>query len=165
MALSQLCRLQIWLEHLLSPLSRLYGSFECIRDSTDFMFHLENVKTKAINEDWDWNKMIVFPVDIKALYPSVKFECQIQALKHCSDKHTSWTDVLKKLLIELIMYILDNQCIYWDSKFSTFNQGIPTEHSVLLANILLTYILLFTFESDEEFRCEFINIIKLWKRS
>ena len=166
MASCQLSRIQIWLEHLLTQLSKLYGSFEYIKDSTDFLVHLENVKTNAVNEEWDWNNMVLFSVDVKALYPSVKFEYLALALKHCFDKYTNWTDAVKTLLIELIMYTLENQQIYWHSKFYTLNQGIPTggKDSVPLANILLTFILLFAFETDVEFKREFTNRIQLWKR-
>ena len=80
MASCQLSRIQIWLEHLLTPLSKLYGHFEYIKDSTDFLVHLDKVKEKAVNEEWDWDNIVLFSVDIKALYSSVKFEYLEMAL-------------------------------------------------------------------------------------
>ena len=166
MASCQLSRIQIWLEHLLTPLSKRYGISEYIKDSTDFLVHLEEVKGKAINEDWDWDNMVLFSVDIKALYPSVKFEYLELALRHCFNKCTDWANTVVNLLIEIIMYTLKNQQIYWNNMFYTLNQGIPTggKHSVPLANILLTFILLYTFETDLEFKHQFDDIIQLWKR-
>ena len=166
MASCQLSRIQIWLEHLLTPLSKLYGHFEYIKDSTDFLVHLENVKEKAVNEQWDWNNIVLFSVDIKALYPSVKFEYLELALRHCFDKYTNWTDTIKNILIDIIIYTLKNQQIYWKDRYYTLNQGITTggKHSVPLANILLTFISRYTFESDSQFRQKFMEIIMLWKR-
>ena len=46
MASCQLSRIQIWLEHLLAPLSKLYGHFEYIKDITDFLVHLDKVKKR-----------------------------------------------------------------------------------------------------------------------
>ena len=147
-------------------MSKLYGISEYIKDKTDFLVHLEDVKGKAINEDWDWDNMVLFSVDIKALYPSVKFEYLELALRHCFNKRTDWANTVVNLLIEIIMYTLKNQQIYWNNMFYTLNQGIPTggKHSVPLANILLTFILLYTFETDLEFKHQFDDIIQLWKR-
>ena len=79
---------------------------------------------------------------------------------------TEWTQNVKELLIELIIYTLQNQQIYWCDKFYLLNQGIPTggKHSVPLANILLTYILRNSLENNEEFKHLFLTFIKLWKR-
>ena len=117
MSSCQLSRVQIWLEQLLTPLSKYYGSFEYIKDSGYFLLNLRNVKEKALNDRWHWNNMVLFTVDVKALYPSVKFEYLILALKHCFDKCTSWSDEIKNTLIEIIMYTLKNQQIYWDGKY------------------------------------------------
>ena len=70
------------------------------------------------------------------------------------------------MLIEIIIYTLKNQQIYWKDMYYTLNQGITTggKHSVPLANILLTFILRYTFETNELFRQNFVELIKLWKR-
>ena len=166
MSSCQLSRAQIWLEHLLTPLSIIYGASEHIKDSSDFLKHLEDIKEAGRNEEWDWDNMVLFSVDIKALYPSIKFEFLVLALNHCFDKHTDWSNNVKIHLVELILYTLENQQIYWEHNFYTLRQGIPTggKHSVPLANILLTFIMIYTFETNNEFKQEFSNIIKIWKR-
>ena len=161
----QLSRIQAWLEHFLTPLAQLYGNFEYIKDSNDFLFELEKVKCDAINEHWDWEEHILFTIDVKALYPSVKFEYLIKALHHCFAKCTNWSQDVIVVLIEIIMYTLSNQQIYWDGNYYILNKGITTggKHSVPLANILLTFILLEALECDQ-FCKMYKNSVKLWKR-
>ena len=64
------------------------------------------------------------------------------------------------------MYTLENQQILWDNEYYLLNQGIPTggKHSVPLANILLTFIMLELLENDSVFKNIFLNNLKLWKR-
>ena len=126
MSSCQLGRAQIWLGHLLTPLSIFYGNFEFIKDSGDFLAHLDNIKIKAVNDNWNWDDMVLFTIDVKALYPSVKFEYLCLALKHCFNKCTCWNNDVKESIIEIIIYTLKHQQIYWDNKYYVLNQGIPT---------------------------------------
>ena len=61
---------------------------------------------------------------------------------------------------------MKHQQIYWDNKYYVLNQGIPTggKHSVPIANIFLTFVLLYSLENDAEFEQNFGELIKLWKR-
>ena len=52
MSSCQLTRIQIWFEHLLTPLAIFYGNFEFIKDSNDFLLRLERVKNIAVEENW-----------------------------------------------------------------------------------------------------------------
>ena len=64
------------------------------------------------------------------------------------------------------MYTLKNQQIYWDSKYFLLNQGIPTggKHSVPIANIFLSFVLLSSLQNNEVFKQSCINDMELWKR-
>ena len=104
----QLSRVQKWLEHLLTPISKIYGKFEHIKDSSDFLVQLETVKATASSEHWEWEKLIVFTVDVKALYPSVQIKDVATSLKHCIGHCTNWDDNIKCTLIDLICYTLKN---------------------------------------------------------
>lgn len=166
MSSCQLSRVQTWIEHLLTPLSKFYGNFEYIKDSGEFLSHLENIKAEAVNGKWNWNDMVLFTVDVEALYPSVKFNYLRLALKHCFDKCTSWEDNIKNDLINIIIYTMENQQIYWDNQYYILNQGITTggKHSVPIANIFLTSVLCTAIENDLEFQNYFGENIKIWKR-
>ena len=166
MGACQLSRVQIWLEHFLSPLAISYGKFEYIKDTNDFLMEIEKVKIDAVVENWDWDEFTLFSIDVKSLYPSVKLEYLATALHHCFNKCTEWTQSIKDLLIKLILYTLNNQQIYWNGKYYLLNQGIPTggKHSVPLANIMLTYALTQGLLNNVEFQNIFSTFVKLWKR-
>ena len=76
-----------------------------------------------------------------------------------------WKHVINSL-IEVILYTLETQQIYWNSKYYTLNQGIPTggKHSLPLANIFLSYILISSLEFDLNLKHNFHENIKLWCR-
>ena len=109
---------------------------------------------------------LLFVIDVNALYPSIKFEHLKKALHHCFNKCTQWSENVKSLLIDLILYTLGKQQVFWDKRYYILNQGIPTggKHSVPLANILLCYILVHTLENEVEFCESFELFIHLWKR-
>ena len=119
---------------------------------------------KAVNDNWNWDDMVLFTIDVKALYPSVKFEYLCLALKHCFSKCTCWNNDVKESIIEIIIYTLKE--IYWDNKYYVLNQGIPIggKHPVPIANIFLTFVLLYSLENDAEFEQHFGELITLWKR-
>ena len=162
----QLGRVQIWLEHFLTPLSKLYGNFEYIKDTNDFLVNIEKVKDRATSENWNWDSYVLFAIDVKALYPSIKFEHLTTALHHCFDSCTQWSHTVKTLLIDLIIYTLKNQQVYWNSRYYILDQGIPTggKHSVPLANILLCFILVHALNNHAEFCRLFKLNVSLWKR-
>ena len=165
MSSCQLSRAQIWLESFLSPLARQYGSFEYLKDSNDYLLCIEDTKTIAKAQQWDWEKHILFTIDVKALYPSVKFVHLKKALMHTFSKCTGWPSEVKDTLVELILYTLENQQICWDSKFYLLCQGLPTgaKHSVPLANIFLSFIM-FEALDDPTLNNTFNTKVKLWKR-
>ena len=166
MQMCQLTRTQIWLENLLKPLSIFYGSFEYTKDSCDYLSHIESVKQQAIIEEWDWKNFILFNIDVKALYPSVKFKFLCKALHDVFDTCTTWSEQSKNVLVDLIIYTLENQQISWNGNFYLLKQGIATgaKHAVPLANILLTFILKDALKFNESLKSSFDNEIKLWKR-
>ena len=162
----QLSRTQIWLENLLQPLSKLYGSFEYIKDSTDYLIHIENIKKVAKEENWDWDDFILFNVDVKALYPSVKFTVLEKALHNAFDTCTGWDEHSKSVLVELIIYTLKNQQLMWEGKYYLLKQGIATgaKHAVPLANILMTFVVKDMLLNNQTMKLLFESRIMLWRR-
>ena len=83
------------------------------------------------------------------------------------DKCTTWSTEVKHLLVELTLYTLENQQVLWNEKYFQLNQGLPTgaKHSVPLANILLTFILLSALDITGSSLLDlFTSKVKLWKR-
>lgn len=159
-------RVQSWLEAFLTPLSKLYGKFEYTKDSTDILIDFEKLNMIAANESWDFSDLILFGIDVQALYPSVKFEHLRKALLNCFNECTDWSNEVKSILLDLIIYTLENQQIAWDNKFYMLDKGIPTggKHCVPLANIFLSFIMRDLLNSNPVFRVMFEVNLKLWKR-
>ena len=162
----QMNRLQVWLENFLNPLAMHFGSFEYLKDSNDYLFHIETIKETSASENWDWSNVILFTVDVKALYPSICYDFLAEAIQYVFDTCTTWTPEVKALLIELIMYTLENQQLFWNDMFYILNKGIPTgsKHAVPLANMFMSFILIDALKTDEALKEMFDSKIKLWKR-
>ena len=131
--------------------------YNCCR----YVFLLNRV---AENGSWDFN--MLFGIDVQALYPSIKFEYLALALIDCFEKCTDWTLQVKSILLDIIIYTLENQQVLWNGKYYMLNKGISTggKHCVPLANIFLTYILSDLLNTNPDFRIQFETNIKLWKR-
>ena len=74
--------------------------------------------------------------------------------------------IYKSLLVELIMFTLENQQVLWNDMYFQLNQGLPTgaKHSIPLANIFLTFIILSALDSDSNLLDLFTSKVLLWKR-
>ena len=72
---------------------------------------------------------------------------------------------MKNIIVDLTIYTLENQQIRWNSKFYLLSQGLPTgaKHSVPLANIFLSFIMLEGLKNSE-LKNMFNSRVKLWKR-
>ena len=162
----QLSRIQSWLENMLTPFSKEYGAFEYTKDTSTILECIQDTNDKIIQEHWDLNKAILFSIDVKALYPSVKLEYLKKALTESFKEWTDWSHTNITILVNIIMYTLENQQIYWNGDFYKLNQGIPTgaKHCVPLANILLTFIIRELMKEDEMFASMVKENIKIWKR-
>ena len=162
----QMTRVQAWLEHFLTPLSQEFGFFEYTKDSNSVLREISNLNKKVELEHYDINNMLMFSIDVKALYPSVKFLHLQVALKYCFETVTNWSDSFINTLIKLIIYTLEHQQIKWNDVFYMLTQGIPTggKHCVPLANIFLTFILITLIKSDSVFKSIYDTNLKLWQR-
>ena len=118
----QMFRIQSWLECFLAPLCKVYGKFEYIKDSNDMLIAINEVKTVAVEENWDWNTVTLFTIGVKALYPSIKFEFLKVALMKCFNDCTSWYRNAIDILIDIIIYTLSNQQILWKNEYYILNQ-------------------------------------------
>ena len=150
----------------LTPLSKIYGDFEYTKDTNDLLIDFSKLNDTAERELWNFDDIMLFGIDVQALYPSVKFKYLKLALLDCFEKCTNWSSSVKTILIDIIMYTVENQQIFWNNTFYLLNKGIPTggKHCVPLANILLTFIMIDLLRRDSSFSALFNTNIKLWKR-
>ena len=166
MSSCQMSRVQAWLESFLTPLSKLYGMFEYTKDSNDILNDFDKINRVAESDNWNFSDIILFAIDVQALYPSIMFEYLKLALNDCFDRCTQWSQSVKSSLVHLIMYTLENQQLLWNNTYYMLNKGIPTGgiHCVPLANIFLSFLILDLLRSNDSFREQFSKYVKLWKR-
>jgi hypothetical protein len=166
MSSCQLSRIQSWLEGFLTPLSKKFGLFEYTKDTSSILENIQSINRDADINKWNLKKSMLFSIDVKALYPSVKLVHLKTALVYCFEKCTDWSQAVITILVEIIMYTLENQQIKWNDSYWMLNQGIPTggKHCVPLANIFLSFILKKLMETDAVFKSDFENNVKIWKR-
>ena len=162
----QLSRLQSWLEHFLTPFSKSYGIFEYTKDTSTILQCIEDTNKKIEEEQWNLIKATLFSIDVKALYPSVKLTHLKKALTESFQNWTDWSKTSITILVNIIMYTLENQQIRWNGSLYMLNQGIPTgaKHCVPLANIFLTFIFRELIKSDQSFEKMFLENLKIWQR-
>ena len=124
---------------------------------------LESIKQDKVK---DFSRKTLFTIDVKALYPSVNLNHLKTALRVCFTESTEWTKAQIDILIDLIVYTLENQQILWDGKLFRLNKGIPTgaKHSVPLANIFLSFIFKDLLSYDRKFTSIFKTNVNLWTR-
>ena len=162
----QLSRLQAWLENLLTPFSQQYGIFEYTKDTNTVLQCIQESNEAITNKRWNLQEATLFAIDVKALYPSVKLHHLRRALMESFKEWTDWSDTCTTVLVNIIMYTLENQQISWNGNLYMLNQGIPTgaKHCVPLANILLTFIVRELHKQDKSFEKIFLENLKIWQR-
>ena len=166
MSSCQLTLVQSWLEHFLTPLAKQFGLFEYTKDTSSILNNIDKLNQTIDKKHWDLSSMTLFSIDVKALYPSVKFNHLKKALVSTFQNWTEWSIGIIPILTKLIMYTLENQQITWNNEYYLLNQGIPTggKHSVPLANILLSFMMRDLLDNDQVFNKIFHNNLKLWNR-
>ena len=92
MSSCQLSRVQSWLEAFLTPLSKKFGVFEYTKDTYSILENIAAINQQAVDNNWNLDRSMLFSIDVKALYPSVKLEHLKTALLYCFKKCTDWSD-------------------------------------------------------------------------
>ena len=77
-----------------------------------------------------------------------------------------WSTEVKDLLVELILFTLENQQVLWNGNYFQLNQGLPTgaKHSVPHANVFLSFIMLSALDTDNSLLDLFESKVLLWQR-
>ena len=73
----------------------------------DILIDFDRINQVAELENWDFSDIILVGIDVQALYPSVVFEYLKLALNDCFDKCTEWSQDVKLILVNLIVYTLE----------------------------------------------------------
>jgi len=138
-------RVTAFLENLLNPISIEFCQFEIneyCRDSKQYLIDLTKWKSQITSKNID--TLYINTADVKSLYPNISRELVKEATTHTLKRHSCYTDITISIIVDLILYCLNNVVVQHESDFYTQNKGIITgdNHSVSLANITLHFIIL-----------------------
>ena len=134
-------RVTTFLESLLQPISVQYCKLwvdEYCRDSKTYLEQLVNWKDSSASRNvW------ISTADVQALYPSIPRDILEKSLMSAFNTCTDYSRTIKSILIELIIYCLNNVILQYQDNFYKQNKGIVTgdNHSVSIANISLHYLI------------------------
>ena len=115
---------------------------EHCRDSKNYFLELESWKSNLetnYTENW-----IINTADVQALYSSINRDLVKNSLWHALKYNSKFKYKAVTILIDLIVFCLNNVILQYKDKFYTQTNGIITgdNHSVSLANIAMHFVLL-----------------------
>ena len=131
-------RLGTFLDNLLKPVVLKYCHNEVLRDSTDFLNEL-----KKCEQSGDAKRMnLIGTLDVDALYPSIKLDIAIEALRDALTTVTSYTSEQIEMIIHLAHVCITNSVVHYRGDWYRILVGIPTggPESGSIANIVVYFI-------------------------
>ena len=132
-------RLGTFLDNLLKPVVNDYCKVEVLKDSTDFLVELSEMEKAGHTE----RMKFIGTLDVDALYPSIRLELAIAALRNALDTVTKYTEAQKDMIISLVKLCIENSVIHYRGSWYRSILGLPTggPESGSCANIVVFYVL------------------------
>ena len=132
-------RLGTFLDNLLKPVVNDYCKGEVLKDSTDFLVELNEMEKAGHTE----RMKFIGTLDVDALYPSIRLELAIAALRNALDTVTKYTEAQKDMIISLVKLCIENSVIHYRGSWYRSILGLPTggPESGSCANIVVFYVL------------------------
>ena len=147
-------RLEKYIAHHFGQVSRNYANDEYIKDTSDF---LRQIKDLVLDE-----KDLLFTMDVKALYPSMRQDIVRQSVDAALEEDTTLAPNIKSGMMTSIDFCLQNSTLEYRGEFFKAIKGVPTGGSISrpLADTFLKYLKIFLKQNIEDWDL----VIKLWKR-
>ena len=154
-----LYRMEKWVSPYLTTISREYCKNEFLLDTGDLLSQLEEVnESKTLTNE----NINIFTLDVKALYPSIKPELALQAIREvlATDKTTNKNT--KNAIAQFIELSFENSYVAYNNECYRSKVGIPTGGSLSrqIADIFLHWILFHKINP----KIDVIQAIRFWKR-
>ena len=132
-------RLGTFLDNLLKPIVGEYCNGEVLRDSADFLLELNKMDQCGLTN----GVKLMGSLDVDALYPSIRLDLAVAALRDALDTVTDYTDPQKDMIVELVKLCIENSVIHYRGSWYLSILGIPTggPESGSCANLVVFYVL------------------------
>ena len=131
-------RVGVFLDAVLKPISKMYCNNELVKDSTDFLRHISR---EPVSQDLGHKYLIA--MDVCALYPNIKIDVALEAVRYALDEVSDYSDKEKDALISLLDYCLKNSVVHYRGDWYQSKEGAPTGNPEIpsVANIFVKYVL------------------------
>ena len=132
-------RIGVFLDSVLKPVSDEYCRGELVKDTTEF---LQRLKRSSDNGDFSEQGLNLVAMDICALYPSIKIDVALVAVRDALDKNSEYSDKEKEAIISLLSYTLRNSVVHYRDEWYQSAEGAPTGNPEVpsVANIFVKYV-------------------------
>ena len=133
-------RLGVFLDSVLKPVSENYCKGELVKDTTEF---LQVIKPLCDRDDLIKEDFNVAAMDISALYPNIKIEIALEAVKEVLDSTSTYNRNEKDAIIAILGYTLKNSVVHYRGEWYQLIEGAPTGNPDVpaVANIFVKYVL------------------------
>ena len=154
-------RLEKWVSPYLTTVSRKYCGEEFLLDTPELIDTIKSLN--ALNKYEAGKTTYLFTLDVVSLYPSIKPEIALEALKDALDGDNALTDDLRCVLYQFTDIIFSNSFVCFQGDVYTGKEGIPTGNCVSrqIADITLHWLL---FGKIRDQIMELWKLISFWRR-
>ena len=133
-------RIGVFLDSVLKPVSEEYCRGELVKDTTEF---LQRLKCSSDSGDLSGEGLNLVAMDICALYPSIKIDVALIAVRDALNKKSEYSDKEKDAIISLLRYTLRNSVVHYREDWFQSAEGAPTGNPEVpsVANIFVKYVI------------------------
>ena len=124
---------------MLKPVSEEYCRGELVKDTTEF---LQRLKGSSDNGDFSGEGLNLVAMDICALYPNIKIDVALMAVRDALNKNSEYNDKEKDAIISVLSYTLKNSVVHYRGEWFQSAEGAPTGNPEVpsVANIFVKYV-------------------------
>ena len=132
-------RLGSFIDALLKPIVLKYCAGELVRDSSDFLTELTKMECSGLAKQMK----LIGTLDVDALYPNIRLEIALRAIKDALDTVTDFLEEYKEMIVHLSKLCIEHSVIHYRGMWYCSKEGIPTggPESGSIANLVVYFVL------------------------
>ena len=155
-----LYRLEKFVSPYVTKISRKYCEEEFLLDTPDFISHIGNYNRSSLKKPR--SNLLLFTLDVAALYPSIRPELALAALQDALNNDTTYNPELKNAIHEFTDLIFSESFVTYQGEGYVNKEGIPTGNCISrqVADVTMHWVLFKQIKN----KMKNWSLINLWKR-
>ena len=132
-------RLGTFLDNILKPVVSEYCKGEVLKDSADFLSEIDKMEKSGQTQKFKF----IGTLDVDALYPNIRLDLAVAALKDALDTVTDYSVSQKNMIAELVKICIENSVVHYRGSWYRSLLGLPTggPESGSCANLFVFFVL------------------------